>query len=106
MWSRANTTDIDTLGHVVAKVRKFFTHVPNVPLLDGFEFIRDYPPELRRIARYRRRCTLNGHIFSLVAIIDGDNYTVECQRCFPHKDSRHIISSYNPFPMNESKAAD
>lgn len=105
MWLHANTMGIDEIGLAMTKVRKFFTYIPDITLLPDYEFIFQYPPEVRRIARRRRRCAVNGHLFSLVAITDGDNYTVECQRCFPHIDSRHIISSYNPFPMNESRTA-
>ena len=98
--------DIRELGEAVSKVKGFFTYTPKVELLPDYEFLFDYPSELRHIARKRRGCSLNGHMFSLTHIVDGSNYTVECQRCFPHIDSRHVISSYNPFAMNDSKAAD
>jgi len=87
------------LEHVAAKWKQYWSNrkAAKTPLLDDYSFVYAYPAEVRRIARKRRRCTLNGHMFALTEIIDGHNYTVTCQRCFPHIDSQHVIVSYNPF---------
>ena len=107
MLRHANTLDIDGVRHAVDKlfdwIRDRLNYTPNIKLLPDYQFVFEYPPEVRRIARKRRRCSTNGHMFSFREIIDGDNYTVICDRCFPHIDSRHVIVSYNPFPTGDTK---
>ena len=69
-------------------------------LLPDYEVLADHPREFRRVRHKRRRCSLNGHIWEFVGNPQPDDYTIMCQRCFPHIDSLHTITSYNPFEIN------
>lgn len=75
-----------------------------VPLLPEWSNVGMEAYDYRFIARKRRRCTLNGHMWELAQMVPTRNeYIIECYRCFPHIDSRRVIVSYNPFSTVEGK---
>ena len=101
-----DTSDIETLNHILRWVVLFWNRLtlPNVPLLPEFDSYNLDPSAIRYLARKRRRCTLNGHMWEFKEIqMDRISYVVECVRCSPHIDSRRVIVSYNPFPTVERK---
>ena len=106
MLKLANTLDIEALEHLGNKVAAFWRRLttPKVELLDEYNYLLDSPEAVRYVARSRRRCTLNGHIWEFKQMqLDRTRYVVECCRCHPHIDSRRVIISYNPFPTVERK---
>jgi hypothetical protein len=98
--------DIEILTHILRRIATLWNRLtlPSVTLLpefDGYELDRS---AIRYLARKRRRCTLNGHMWEFKEIqMDRISYVVECVRCSPHIDSRRVIVSYNPFPTVERK---
>lgn len=106
MLKLADTLDIEITGKIAEWVIMFWRRltVPVVPVVPEFQEFGLGPEASRYVARKRRRCNLNGHIWEFKEIqMDGISYVVECFRCFPHIDSRRVIVSYNPFPTVQRK---
>ena len=106
MLKLADTLDIEITGRIAEWVILFWRRltIPNPPLISEWADTELEPANARYIARKRRRCTLNGHIWEFKGMrTDTHEYTIECFRCFPHIDSRRVIVSYNPFSTVEGK---
>lgn len=101
-----DTLDIRITGRIAEWVALFWRRltVPDVPLLPEWDWQELEPTVARYIARKRRRCTLNGHIWEFTGLDPKRNeYTIKCFRCFPHIDSRRVVVSYNPFSTVQRK---
>ena len=101
MLKLAGTLDIDVLGHISDRFRQLTG--PDIDVLEGYEYIYSDDGWVRYVARKRRRCILLGHIWDFKEIRNGNEYVLECFRCFPHIDSRRVVISYNPFSTVERK---
>jgi len=69
------------------------------PLIEGYEFLYDYPAEIRRIHRAHRVCTVKGHLWEMEGFQRPATYRLRCAACHPHISARKVVKAYNLFDL-------